>query len=97
MPRRRKKADEERQRAYEAFLVLRGAGYEPDEIRKVLKELIELGFLDAEIPPLETISDWCCGMIPEIEISPLIKAMYYPKCYEIALEVREKLKRGRNA
>jgi len=77
--RRPKKVDEKRQRAFEAFLILKEAGYEPEEMHKTLKELVELGFLYAEVPPPETISDWYCGIILEIENSPASEGDVLPE------------------
>ena len=85
---RGKRVDPRRQRAYEAFLMLRGAGYGYCRIRGAIEELVELGFLDAEVPPLWTIHSWCYrGKIPEIENSPLVKARYHD-AYEKAIELK---------
>ena len=88
--RKHEKVGEERQRAYEAFLILRAAGYGYYRIRRALEELVELGFLNAEVPPLWTVHSWCHrGKIPKIKNSPLVKARY-SECCELAIELEER-------
>lgn len=84
---RGKRVDPRRQRAYEAFLIFRATGHGYCRIRRAIEELVELGFLDAEVPPLWTVNDWCGGRIQEIETTPLIKAKYHYAC-EVAIELK---------
>jgi len=59
-------------RSYEAFLILRAAGYGAKRIRKILEELVKHGSLDSEVPSASTLNHWCYrGNVPEVT-SPLI-------------------------
>ena len=60
--------------AYEAALILRAAGWEPDRVAAALRRL---GLLVPLSGPLEP--------------TPLVKALYYHRAYELALRLRERL------
>jgi len=78
----------EQERAYEAFLILKAAGYGAEEIREILRKLVELGFLDAEALSVDAISELHRrGRVPGVN-SPLVQALFYRECYELAVELK---------
>jgi len=80
---------EEWLRAYEAFLVLREARLRPKEIYEAIRELVERGLLEADVPSYSTIRRWYRGEgAPKVGTSPLIKAVLYHEAYELAIELR---------
>ena len=68
--------------AYEAALILRAAGW---GFKRVARALRELGF---DVSPW-TVRGWLLGgRAPRARPSPLLRALYYHRAYELAMELK---------
>jgi len=77
--RRPRRGNGRRQRAYEAFLILRAVGCGRKGIYQMIEELARHKVI--ELPPRSTLKDWCNGAVPKVRGTPLVKAICYGKAY----------------